>query len=90
MIILYIYIEVTGYLGIEMEAIDAMPMVEIVSGEVLAAGGHLEAVAVVNLLQTPDIAGRVLGSHKWVLPRRLLPPTPPWVPEYVHVWAPIR
>lgn len=73
-----------------MEAIDAMPMVEIVGGEVLAAGGHLEAVAVVNLLQTPDITGRVLGGHKWVLARRLLPPPPPWVPENVHVWAPIR
>lgn len=70
-----------------MEAVEPVPVVEIIGREVLAAGRHLQPVAGVPL-EPPHVAGGVLAGQERVLAWSLLPPAPPWVPEYVDVRAP--
>lgn len=80
-------------LGIEVEAVDPLPVVEVVGGVVLAAGGDLEAgmaAAAVCLLEAADVGGSVAGGHGGVFAGGLLAAAPPWVPVYVHVGAPKR
>lgn len=76
------------YLGVEMEAIDASPVIQIIGSVVFAASGDLQLVSL-WLLEAPNVADCVLPSQNWILTRSLLPTAPPWVPKYVHVWAPV-
>lgn len=80
------------YQGIEMEAIDAFPVVKVVGGVVLAACGELElgpaVLPVIRLLEATDIGSCILCSHFGVLTRRLLTPAPPWVSKHIHVRTP--
>ena len=89
------------YLGIEMEAVDALPVVHIVGGEVLAARGHLEPPTPGRLrhgrrtlaspfLQSPHQLHAVCARHDGVLTRGLLHAAPPRVAHNVDNWRPVR
>jgi hypothetical protein len=81
-----------AYHGVEGVALDALPVVDVVGGVVLAAGGDLEAVAGAGagVLQPGDVADGVLAGEQRVLAGGLLPAAPPRVPEDVDVGAPER
>ena len=72
-----------------MITVDAVPVIKIIGSEMLATGSHLQAVLVVHALKSFHIANTILRNHSWILPWSLLASTPPWVPEYVHIWTPI-
>lgn len=81
------------HLCIEMEAIDTVPVVEIISRVVLATCRDLKleiaGLAAIRLLEPSDVGGCVLAGHRRILARGFLPAAPPRVPEYVHVGAPV-
>jgi hypothetical protein len=81
------------HLGIEGVSCDALPVLEVVSGEVLAAGGGLQVRGVDGAghavaLHAPDENGGVLAGHRRVLAGSFLAPAPSRVSEYVDVWRP--
>lgn len=80
------------YLCVEVEAVDALPVVEVVGGVVLAAGGDLEAGvaarAAVGLLEAADVGCGVAGGDGGILAGGLLAAAPPGVSVDVHVGAP--
>lgn len=80
-----------AYLGVEMEAIIAFPVVEVVGSEMLAASCHLQHVLglTVWLLEASYVAGCIFACKKWVLSWGLLSSAPPWVTEYIDIWAPV-
>lgn len=74
-----------------MEAVHAIPQIKIVGGIVLAAGSNLQPVAGGGVaLQPRHVAGGITGGQSGVLAGGLLAPAPPWVPENIHIWAPVR
>ena len=81
------------HLGVEDVSGDALPVLEVVGGEVLAAGGGLEVGGVDGAgdavaLHAADEDGGVLAGHRRVLAGGLLAPAPPRVPEHVDVGRP--
>ncbi|BAS91255.1 Os04g0640750, partial [Oryza sativa Japonica Group] len=80
-----------AYHGVEGVALDALPVVDVVCGVVLAAGGDLERVAAAaGVLEAGDVADGVLAGEQRVLAGRLLAASPPRVAEDVDVGAPER
>ena len=80
---------IDAYPGVEMEPIDAVPVIEVVGGVVFTASGDLQSVSGVAL-QASYVGGGVLGGDGGVFAGSLLPSAPSWVSEYVHVRAPVR
>src|SRR4051812_48731739 len=86
--------KMNAYLCIEMEAIDTVPVVEIISRVVLATRRDLKlevsGLPAIRLLEPSDVGGCVLAGHRRILAGGFLPSAPPRVPEYVHIGAPVR
>lgn len=77
-----------GHDGVEVEPVRAAPAVQVVRREVLAAGGELQPVVVVGLLEAAHVRGGVPRRDGRVLAGSLLPSAPTWVTEDVHVRGP--
>ena len=84
-----------NHLGVVDVSGDALPVLEVVGGEVLAAGGGLEVGGVDGAgdavaLHAADEDGGVLAGHRGVLAGGLLPAAPTRVTEHVDVGRPER
>lgn len=56
-----------NYLGIEMEPIDAIPVIEVIGSVVFTTSSHLLAVAGGVVLQSPNITGGIFSGNNRVL-----------------------
>jgi hypothetical protein len=89
----YVTVSSSWHLGVEGESCDALPVLEVVCGEVLAAGGGLQVRGVDRAghavaLHAANEDGGVLAGHRRVLTGGLLAPAPSRVSEDVDVWRP--
>ena len=81
------------YMNIKHESINTIPILQIISREMLATTRSLKATMELTLLfnialKTFHISFRVLPSHQWILTRSLLPSSPSWISKNVNIRSP--
>lgn len=77
-----------SHLGIERVPVEGAPLLEVVRGVVLAAGGEHEGAVVALGLEAGDVLDGVGGGEGGVLAGGLLAAAPAGVAEDVDVWGP--
>ena len=75
------------YLGIENEAIDIFPVIQIVSRVMFTTSSYLQCITD-GALKPGHLSGGIMSSHDGVLAGGFLTPSPTWISEYVYIWAP--
>lgn len=93
-----VFSEYNTYSSIEMEPINAQPVVDVIGGIMLAARGDLERTFVwvgrvlgsLDILEPPNVVHRKPADDIRILPRGLERTPPPRVSDNVNVWAPVR
>ena len=81
------------YTGVKLKSIDALPVVQIIGGEVFATSRSLKLTTPFQSSKTiplnPSDVGHCIASRdQWIFAGGLLTSSPSGVPEYVYIWCP--